>query len=833
MKETQRLALIHGESPFRASLFCTMTEERMLVKEEKLEGRNAVQGTSLKIFTVENPMRRALASIVANKAFDYGVTAVIALSTLFVAFDRPDLEERSPNTAKTLEYGSYCFTVVFVLEIIFRSIAYGFVNGDSAYLASKWNRFDFVVVLGSILGSFVEAAKPVRALRAMRLLLRLPRSGVEHRMTVTAMWQSTPSLGNVCLVSALIGSIFAILGVQLFKGAFGQCSDGNIRKRQDCVGLFNSSTVGAFGPEWSHAEREWQEAGYSFDNIFAAIRTLAWVAIGEDWSGMMYTAVDTEGEDLAPKTNGNPVAFVYFIFWVVIGQFFLLNLFVGVLIDGIQRVKSEVTGQIYLTNEQRDYLVIERLVERTSLARRVSPMEGCFGVRELCHVIVTAQADGVCFFEVGVAILIGLNTVALTLQHDNQSKEWDTALSMTDWVFVGLFTLEALIKCTAHSFAIYIRDPWNRFDALIITISWLGQLMQSSTLGLFRVARFVRLINISESLQTLFFTVTQSLESLLNASVFLIVVMFMFAVFGVQICGPVSHNDDMTDNLNFDGVGQALITLYTIATTEGWISVMEGCKGDTGHYRCKGDNCGATNAIVVEIYFTLFVVVVGLIVINLFVTVLLESFNEIGQEEELRVKVSGLVGNDENSFVNLWLDEDPEATGRLRCNRFLAILKVLGYPYWREAAVRGRPELNTLLLLRRLPLAIGLDKNVRYRDAVSSLAMVLSGLVTDHGVHIDSQTQGAQDYMKQRAGVLCIHHWFAVNLIQKHWVFRQRDARVKSLLRQISSIATEGANVLNDQQARKEVVNPESADAEETHEDHHLLKDQFKFGDAK
>ena len=100
-----------------------------------------------------------------------------------------------------------------------------------AYLKVGWNVLDFVVVLASLSNLAIgqnasSALKSIRSLRALRALrpLRMISRNESLKLVVNALFRAIPELGNVTLISGLALLIFAILGINFFKGRFYRCS---------------------------------------------------------------------------------------------------------------------------------------------------------------------------------------------------------------------------------------------------------------------------------------------------------------------------------------------------------------------------------------------------------------------------------------------------------------------------------------------------------------------------------------------------------------------------------------------------------------------------------
>lgn len=215
-------------------------------------------------------------------------------------------------------------------------------------------------------------------------------------MVVNALFQSIPASGNVLLVCTLFYLIFGILFVSLFKGTYRQCESlAGDRLDPDYVlppaqqpmsavwcqageHTINAADMGyhatipeaSLPPEHALASgnvyqltHEWVQASPSFDNIFSALLSLFEIATLEMWLDYMYSAVDATGMGLQPLRNQQPQACIYFILFIIVGSFFVLNLFVGVIIDKFNMMQAECLGHnMFLTPEQEQWVTIQRMM---------------------------------------------------------------------------------------------------------------------------------------------------------------------------------------------------------------------------------------------------------------------------------------------------------------------------------------------------------------------------------------------------------------------------------------------------------------------------------------
>lgn len=215
------------------------------------------------------------------------------------------------------------------------------------------------------------------------------------QVVVNALFQSIPASANVLLVCFLFYLIFGILFVDLMKGSFEKCVSMGQRLDPDyylepsqhpmdqewCeIGShtvhgsdsYYHSRIPTYSiPDPSELDRgntyqldhNWEKPATNFDNIFAALLSLFEVASLEMWLEFMYMGVDAVGAGLQPIRDYNLKACLYFVVFVIVGSFFVLNLFVGVAIDKFNDMQAEHLGQnIFLTPEQEQWVTIQRLM---------------------------------------------------------------------------------------------------------------------------------------------------------------------------------------------------------------------------------------------------------------------------------------------------------------------------------------------------------------------------------------------------------------------------------------------------------------------------------------
>ncbi|XP_028408443.1 voltage-dependent R-type calcium channel subunit alpha-1E-like [Dendronephthya gigantea] len=262
--------------------------------------------------------------VVDSAPFEYFIMLLIVLNTLTMMMKYYN----EPAIYRTyLDRFNEVFTFLFTLEAVLKLYVFR-VN----YFRDGWNCFDFVIVLGSLLdfilthgtsGALPFDVSMFRLFRAARLVKLLKR-GYTIRILLWTFLQSFKSLPYVGIMIGLLFFIYAIIGMQLFgKVATNQ---GELDKEKD-----GSDIWGQIAPR------------NNFRSFFPAIQVLFRSATGENWHYIML-ACSSEAlctEDAVPKaekgaTCGSDITYLYFISFVFLCSFLMLNLFVAVIMDNFE-----------------------------------------------------------------------------------------------------------------------------------------------------------------------------------------------------------------------------------------------------------------------------------------------------------------------------------------------------------------------------------------------------------------------------------------------------------------------------------------------------------------
>ncbi|XP_033472198.1 sodium channel protein type 2 subunit alpha isoform X1 [Epinephelus lanceolatus] len=612
-------------------------------------------------------LRKTCFIIVEHNWFESFIIFMILLSSGALAFEDIYIEQR--RTIKTvLEYADKVFTYVFILEMLLKWVAYGFVK----YFTNAWCWLDFLIVdvslvslVANALGySELTAIKSLRTLRALRPLRALSRfEGM--RVVVNALLGAIPSIMNVLLVCLIFWLIFSIMGVNLFAGKYYYCVNTTtdeifpidvVNNKSDCMNLVNASA-------------RWKNVKINFDNVGAGYLALLQVATFKGWMDIMYAAVDSRNVEDQPEYEVNLYMYLYFVIFIIFGSFFTLNLFIGVIIDNFNQQKKKFGGQdIFMTEEQKKYYnAMKKLGSKKPqkpIPRPTNAFQGCV------FDCITKQA-----FDIVIMILICLNMVTMMVETDDQTPDMDKILYWINLVFIVLFTGECVLKMISLRHY-YFTIGWNIFDFVVVILSIVGMFLSeviekyfvSPTLfrviRLARIGRILRLIKGAKGIRTLLFALMMSLPALFNIGLLLFLVMFIYAIFGMSNFAYVKREAGIDDMFNFETFGNSMICLFQITTSAGWDGLLApilnkrepDCDSQMEHpgNSYKG-NCG--NPSVGIFFFVSYIIICFLIVVNMYIAVILENFSVATEES-----AEPLSEDDFEMFYEVWERFDPDAT---------------------------------------------------------------------------------------------------------------------------------------------------------------------------
>lgn len=259
-----------------------------------------------------NQLTQLAQRITNARAFEVGIIAIIIVNSILLGV----------GTSATLnqQYGAWIHLFyeialgIFVLEALLKMTAS--TPRVTGYFRDGWNVFDFLIIVLALIpatGQFATIARLARLLRVMRLVSAIK----DLRLIVTALVHSIPSVGHVIMLMSIIVYIYAIIGHHFFS---------------------------------EHDPENWR-------NLGMAVLTLFNVITLEGWTVVMFKAMEL-----------HPLAWIYFVSFVVVGTFVVINLFIAIIINNLDEAKLERLRE-FETPVSREELLQELRATQESLKR--------------------------------------------------------------------------------------------------------------------------------------------------------------------------------------------------------------------------------------------------------------------------------------------------------------------------------------------------------------------------------------------------------------------------------------------------------------------------------
>ncbi|XP_075996190.1 voltage-dependent L-type calcium channel subunit alpha-1D [Genypterus blacodes] len=681
----------------------------------------------------EDPIRNSSARNIILGYFDYAFTAIFTVEILL----------------KILGYADYVFTSMFTFEILIKMTAFGAFLHKGAFCRNYFNLLDLLVVGVSLVSfgiqsSAISVVKILRVLRVLRPLRAINRAkGLKH--VVQCVFVAIRTIGNIMIVTTLLQFMFACIGVQLFKGKFYRCTDEAKSSPEECKGtyiLYNNGDAAL--P--SIRERIWYNSEFNFDNVLMAMMALFTVSTFEGWPTLLYKAIDSNRENMGPIYNYRIEISIFFIIYIIIIAFFMMNIFVGFVIVTFQEQGEKEYKNCELDKNQRQ--CVEYSLKARPLRRYIpkNPYQYKFWY--------VVNSTG---FEYIMFVLIILNTLCLAIQHHGQSQLFSYSMDVLNMVFTGVFTVEMILKLVAFKPRGYVGDAWNVFDALVVIGSVVDIILSQNYFAdawntfdalivvgsvvdiaiteinsaaipvvkvivepgntedsarisitffrLFRVMRLVKLLSRGEGIRTLLWTFIKSFQALPYVALLIAMLFFIYAVIGMQVFGKIAMVDgtQINRNNNFQTFPQAVLMLFRCATGEAWQEIMLAClpgklcDSESDYNPGEEKTCGSSFAI---IYFISFYMLCAFLIINLFVAVIMDNFDYLTRDWSI------LGPHHLDEFKRIWSEYDPEAKGRIK-------------------------HLDVVTLLRRIQPPLGFGKLCPHRVACKRLVAMNMPLNSD------------------------------------------------------------------------------------------------------
>ncbi|XP_048506525.1 voltage-dependent calcium channel type A subunit alpha-1 isoform X22 [Athalia rosae] len=644
------------------------------------------KGACLQFWRVEKRFRFWIRHTVKTQWFYWFVIVLVFFNTACVAvehYNQPDWLE------SFLFYAEYVFLGLFMMEMFIKMYALG----PRIYFESSFNRFDCVVISGSIFEVIWSAVKSgsfgLSVLRALRLLriFKVTKYWASLRNLVISLLNSMRSIISLLFLLFLFILIFALLGMQLFGGQFN----------------FDEETPAT-----------------NFNTFPIALLTVFQILTGEDWNEVMYHGINSQGGHKKGMMYS-----LYFIILVLFGNYTLLNVFLAIAVDNLANAQELTAAEEEQEEEDKEKQMQELEKEMEALQmgadgtapnmeicppsptqnfksgkgrkqaseekkedadedtgpKPMLPYSSMFilsptnPIRRGAHWVVNLR-----YFDFFIMVVITLSSIALAAEDPVvETSTRNTVLNGLDHAFTGVFAVEMILKIIDLGIILhpgaYLREFWNIMDAVVVicagvsivfgfiddSSSSMGQNLSTiKSLRVLRVLRPLKTIKRVPKLKAVFDCVVNSLKNVINILIVYILFQFIFAVIAVQLfngkffyCNDESKYTKTTCQgqyfkfepgsllpiakkrvwdtqcFHYDNVMAAMLTLFAVQTGEGWPQVLQNSMAATH------ENEGPIRNFRIEmsIFYIVYFIVFPFFFVNIFVALIIITFQEQGEAE--------------------------------------------------------------------------------------------------------------------------------------------------------------------------------------------------------
>uniref|UniRef100_A0A4W5QW90 Sodium channel protein n=1 Tax=Hucho hucho TaxID=62062 RepID=A0A4W5QW90_9TELE len=568
-----------------------------------------------------------------------------------------------PAWSKTVEY---VFTGIYTFEAIIKVLSSGFCVGDFTYFRDPWNCLDFMLISMTYLTEFVDLGnvsvlRMLRVLRALRITTVIP--GL--KTIVGTLIMSVKKLADVMILIVFCLAVFAVVGLQMFMGTLKQkcvswppvewhlnstdmdnvtMANANhyfLPGMLDSLLCGNASDAGNC-PEGYTCMKAGRNPNYgytSYDSFGWAYLNLIQLMTQDFWENLLQLTLRSAGK-------------TYIIFFVVViflGSFCVINLILAVVAIAYAEQNEATMAEAKEKEEEHHehHEHTEIAGSQTSLSSRTSKKEKdekeelrpcppcwykCSAVflkwnccvpwvnfKKWMYFIVMDP-----FMDLGITICIVLNIMFMAMEHYPMTLQFEEVLSVGNLVFTGIYTAEMVLKLIAMDPYYYFQVGGNIFDSFIVTISllelWLADVSGLSVLRAFRLMRVFKMSKSCPTLSMIIKIIGNSVGTLGNLILVLAIIVFMFAVGGMQLFGK-SYEEHVCKiswgctlpRWHMHDFFHAFLIIFRVLCGE-WIETMWDCMEVAGQGMCL-------------VVFIMVMVICKLVMLNVFLALLLSSFS--------------------------------------------------------------------------------------------------------------------------------------------------------------------------------------------------------------
>jgi hypothetical protein len=532
VEESHRIGHVHSEG---SSVFDTLDHA------SHSADLSAFENKSLFVFKLNNPFRLWAAKAQASPPFSHGVMCLILFSCISLAVEGPGEGSTGwvqENLGPALAFINFAVLMSFILEAFLKCVIHGFVLSSgptTPYLGTRANRLDFFIILLCTI-SYIDfvplhgaAARALRVGRVITPMVNLAKNP-DIKLVFISFARAGPDTAVVLLPLAILALVFAIIGVATFGSSLKGCATS----AEPLVALHANETLCDISPD-----SVWVSPVFHFDDVPHAMATL-FAALTDGAHGIMLKTAE-----------GTPMS--GYTFWVafhLVFTCFFLNLFIGVLSASFEKSSG---SSLHSMGEQQWAAVqlnISRFRPRRSETEELGPTRDdrtrCCKVAPypvLLHKVRLAMFAAATNEKIENCWRFGilLNTMVLATERFPIGADHANFISKCNAAFLGVCTLEVLIKLIGFGPVYYFGHGWMVSDFLLVLISIGFRLfgIQSGveTLRVMRVFRLLVLMAKIPDLASLIETLIRCIKASLALLLITNLIIYLFAIIGMNLFG--------------------------------------------------------------------------------------------------------------------------------------------------------------------------------------------------------------------------------------------------------------------------------------------------------
>lgn len=263
------------------------------------------------------PRWRPLARVVDSDRFQIAIGAVIVLNAIVLGLET--YQSLNPSLGEFLVVLNDVFYAVFLMELITRILSYG--TRPWNFFRHGWNVFDFIVIGGVLIPGLREQVTVIRLLRLARIV-RLLRFLPDARVLIRTVTSAVPAVASMVVLTVLVLFVYGMVGVSLFGQELPQ---------------------------------EWGNIGNAMLTLFVLL------------------TLENFPQYLGDAQQVSPLATLYFLSYVLLGAFVIINLLIGIVIGSMERAREDEAATARSEGQVQQAAMLEHIA---ALRHALDRLEG-------------------------------------------------------------------------------------------------------------------------------------------------------------------------------------------------------------------------------------------------------------------------------------------------------------------------------------------------------------------------------------------------------------------------------------------------------------------------